>query len=448
MINNIFLPFEINKNIFGIKYYIFQYRTKEMEYLSIQGISSKKIIINKQEKKIWPDNVSSQKEFLKRNVPEIEEKVLVIPDNLVINRKIIIPQADKETIRKIIPYEIGSSLPFDINRSYYDFFVINNNEKKCTVWCSFILKDQLDSYLEPIDIKNKKIVTSLPAIHSVVEDLNIRGSFLIAYENYDIVNLLIYKDNILNDVYSVNKKNLENTLNKLNLDIDFYCFNDLEHVNNFKFKCLNLNKLNNIVENKTNQKIDPIFLGVALFKRYIFDYNIIKSNKPSNETLSQIYTIITLSFLFITILIANIFFQRYRFKKTVEASGKEIKSILSKNGIISKKKNIPLIIKDAQKIISDQESIWFAFSEQKRFSFLFYLSELSNKINAKSLGLDIKRLTMNPNIINLTGQVKDYQDLQYLEDQINESLYFRTVNPLQETSFNLNIRVSSIGDDK
>jgi len=95
MINNIFLPFEVNKKIFGIKYYIFQYRPKELSYLSIQGISSKNIIINKQEKKVWPENILSQEEFIEKSIPDVEEKVLVIPDNLVINRKIIVPQADK-----------------------------------------------------------------------------------------------------------------------------------------------------------------------------------------------------------------------------------------------------------------------------------------------------------------------------------------------------------------
>ena len=48
-------------------------------------------------------------------------------------------------------------------------------------------------------------------------------------------------------------------------------------------------------------------------------------------------------------------------------------------------------------------------------------------------------------MLTLEGSVRDFPALQKLEEDINQSPYFKTITPLQETSFTVNIKVLQDG---
>ena len=74
---------------------------------------------------------------------------------------------------------------------------------------------------------------------------------------------------------------------------------------------------------------------------------------------------------------------------------------------------------------------------------MFYLAELTKQLDKKALGLSLKKLTITPDLILISGEVKDYPALQLMETELNESLYFKTLVPLQEISFNVNIKIKN-----
>ncbi len=449
MIKNIFFPEKIGNNFLSsYSFLAFQYTEN---FISISGFNDKSGLTIKQiQNKIWPEELSEQSQLINNSLNQKFDSIInLIPDHLVIYRKIILPISAKEIIRKIIFYEVGPTLPFNIEESCFDFFVIpDKNKKTCIVWIAFVIKKNLNIYLEPlelINIKNINIVVSLPGVVDWVNKLNKKNDYIVGYQNGKSVTLCFFENEILKDVISTHKDNLDNIITNLKIkDPELLWFSNQQIQSQHEFKKIKITEFKTINIDANSKAIHSLeLLAAASQLNYAYNFNLIETNELNKINLYQLFTFSFLILLFFLSMGIHLLLNNLKFKDFENKSNQEVRLELKKVGLESKKTSLPLIIKDVKKIIEDQEKIWFSFSQQKRFSFLFYLAELTKQLDKKTLGLSLKKLTITPDSILISGEVKDYPALQLMETELNESLYFKTLVPLQEISFNVNIKIKN-----
>jgi type IV pilus assembly protein PilM len=130
------------------------------------------------------------------------------------------------------------------------------------------------------------------------------------------------------------------------------------------------------------------------------------------------------------LLLVHDYIQVRKLSNEVIASKREaVNALRSRFKDLSSGNNIDSLLDDAKKQIEVEEKLWSPFSASSRNSFLFYLLELTNIYNQKSLGLIIDRIVLDQDkrIMRLKGQVKDYPALTELEQELRQSGLFRTV---------------------
>lgn len=111
----------------------------------------------------------------------------------------------------------------------------------------------------------------------------------------------------------------------------------------------------------------------------------------------------------------------------------------------------PKNLKDANKLASNelhkQESAWKQLSAENRYSFLNYLTELSQCINIKDSQLNLTSLNIKEDTIRLYGEVPDFTQLAKLQNQLKCPL-FKNVPKLQEPNFKADPIILTINKDQ
>lgn len=451
MIKNIFFPQKIGNNFFiSQSFNVFLYDKK---IVCISGKNEKnKIILNHfYQENFLVDSVEQTQLIADLLSKKTNENIFLIPDHIVLYRNIKLPITDKSTIRNIINFEIGPTLPFDINDSVYDFFIIPSPDKKnCTVWITFVFKETLKILLEPFEGENITVKSSLPCALDLTSMLNLKDTYLVCYQNGNVITILDFLNDELKDVFLVTAESFDLTLTNLlssrNDSEKIYLIGELNVNSQFDFKKIEITNFKNVVVNFKNKNNIPLLLvGCAARKDYGYDFNLISTGQLIKENVYQLIVFFGFFIALLSFMIGHLILNNYRFNAIEKKSILEVKKELNKVGLNSKQNKLPGIIKDIEKEIKAQEGIWYAFSNQKRFSYLLTLSEITKTINKSATGLNIKKLTILPNSMLLEASVRDFASLQLLEEEINKSPYFRTMTPLQETSFNLTIKVLQDG---
>jgi type IV pilus assembly protein PilM len=154
-----------------------------------------------------------------------------------------------------------------------------------------------------------------------------------------------------------------------------------------------------------------------------------------------------LLFIFGGLLFHN-FWQVNKLKNTAQNFENEIVTTLSKRGL-AKARTMTEAMKQAEEKVTQEETIWFAFSSQTRFSFLKYLQDLSSAIDKEATGLNLKKLIITeqePRTMVLEGEVEDFDALKILEKELKQSNMFVSIPSLQSTKFNIPLQLKKNGD--
>lgn len=157
--------------------------------------------------------------------------------------------------------------------------------------------------------------------------------------------------------------------------------------------------------------------------------------KTTIQTMQQIITGITLAFIILISLIGYSFLITRKLSHSVQKAEQEVIVYLQEQQLTDES-NITDGLDESEKKIEEEERLWFAFSRQRRFSFLEHLQKLSETIDRIGIGLDLKKLIISENSITFDGKVKDYDALKIFERELRESNLFSYVPTLQETTFN------------
>ncbi len=125
-------------------------------------------------------------------------------------------------------------------------------------------------------------------------------------------------------------------------------------------------------------------------------------------------------------------------QETIDALKKRFKN-LEESGDLEE------TIEEAQNEVEKEEKTWFAFSGPARATFLKYLLELTNRIDKKALGFKIEKITITEGTMMLKAEVKDFASLKLLEKELRQSKLFSSIEPQNDTKFDMKITLAQNG---
>jgi general secretion pathway protein L len=82
----------------------------------------------------------------------IAEKIVVIPHDQVLAKKVTFPIATEENIREVLSFEMDRLTPFKSSQVYYDNYLISRNKNKSTIDLKLVVipRDRIDSLLDKL----------------------------------------------------------------------------------------------------------------------------------------------------------------------------------------------------------------------------------------------------------------------------------------------------------
>lgn len=173
-----------------------------------------------------------------------------------------------------------------------------------------------------------------------------------------------------------------------------------------------------------------------------FNFNLYATHARAKEShLLAKQLIVALS---LTVLTAGLFITKNiltarRFKKEIAESEKETVTLLKKEfpalGRQAASGSLDTIKKAAQVEVNREKEIWFALTQQNRSSFPIYLQEISTRLDPDGLGLNLTRLTLQEDTMQIEGSVKNYEALKRLEEDLRQSKIFVSVPRFEELKF-------------
>ncbi len=207
--------------------------------------------------------------------------------------------------------------------------------------------------------------------------------------------------------------------------------------------------LNNSKTVLTNEFLIP--LAAALAQEGTEDFNL--NQTMVEQSRDSLITTQVIAFFALTILLLGSFFTyswvtQRSFKQEIKASEQEAIGKLRQQLTLPAGKDqndLKKVIVAARQELLRKENIWFALSSANRSSFLSYLQDLSTRINRDTLGLELRQLAINEesNTITLEGQVKNFEALRTLEEDLSQSPLFETVSKPQELKFTIRIALKN-----
>ncbi len=195
----------------------------------------------------------------------------------------------------------------------------------------------------------------------------------------------------------------------------------------------------NIKAKQTIPQKNIVSFATALPSSTTVDFNLRQKEFALASDKTFLYQIITSAALFLFIigmLLGNALWQGHKLKREAYQSEQEVIETL--------KERIPKIPADvatlddaldnAKTIVNQEEKVWSPFSSSARSRFLEYLLELTSKIDKANLGLDVEKITILPDVINLKARVRGFDELTSLEKDLNQSKIFK-VEPVHDPNF-------------
>lgn len=173
-----------------------------------------------------------------------------------------------------------------------------------------------------------------------------------------------------------------------------------------------------------------------------------EQKKVHNHLLNkQLFTALILS---CSILAGLYFYSNYQveiWNIAYEKSRKELISTLKEQMDVEVKnvKRISDIVSSAQNKLEQTKKVCVSFS-QSHNAFLHYLQALCSKIDRASLGLDLKKLSLQDKEIVLQGKVKDYDALQTFEEELMDLHEFILKDRPKELTFTVTLQVKEDQD--
>jgi len=162
-----------------------------------------------------------------------------------------------------------------------------------------------------------------------------------------------------------------------------------------------------------------------------------------NSFTNQLITGIGLTIFIFLLMIGVSYGRLYGLKSELSTSKKQAFSSLREafDQAEMTERDLPGAIEAAQEEVAKKEKTWFAFTQQEQAPFLGYLLELTSKIsNVPTIGFAIEELIITDGKMLLKAEVKDYNALKLLENELEKSELF-TIIKQDEPKFTMPITI-------
>jgi len=202
----------------------------------------------------------------------------------------------------------------------------------------------------------------------------------------------------------------------------------------------------NIVDKKGFSVEQISNLATGLFGKYNNSCNLLKTfaSKMDNRLFYKQFSVILL----LTVgCIGGILWhsvsELQRWDRAYNASKKELAAILEKTMQldVKKERNLKDIVTKAEEKLKYERKLWFSFSKQTEQSYLEFLQDLSVHIDREDIGLDLKRLSMDPDKVTLAGSLKEWEKLEVFKQELSELELLQLVEEPRELTFSIQLKV-------
>ena len=209
------------------------------------------------------------------------------------------------------------------------------------------------------------------------------------------------------------------------------------------------------IRTNMNTHIPPVFMtsfAGALPADQEHQINIRTTPVTPRERTSRTYQLAAATGMTILFFVGFFVYSMYQastFRSAIQKREQELRKELSSTFNVKKTAPLSQLLRTTiPNKVSQEESLWFSLSQQRTFSFLYYLQELSAQIDRKDLGLTLKKLSISRDsktgaeTVKLEGTVRDYQALRRFEEALRDTKLFVQVPRLQEPKFDLTLTVT------
>jgi type IV pilus assembly protein PilM len=214
----------------------------------------------------------------------------------------------------------------------------------------------------------------------------------------------------------------------------------------------NVNAIDKTIQIKTKKSISMaciISLATALPSPLTQLFNLRKdefSIADNKLFYKQFITTIVLTICLLGGLFVNNYIQIKSLQNELQSSEQETIDALKKRfKNLEETGDLEGTIEEAQREVEKEEKTWFAFSGPARATFLKYLLELTNRIDKKALGFKINKITITEGKMMLSAEVKDFPSLKLLEKELRQSKLFSSIEPQNDTTFDMQITLAQNG---
>lgn len=205
---------------------------------------------------------------------------------------------------------------------------------------------------------------------------------------------------------------------------------------------------------KNNNRITPInviSVSATLPLSITVDYNLIQKEFKSPDNyllLKQLIIIVILTLGLFSTLITHYYLQTTKLKKEIKASQHEaLTALTSTFKALESETDLSSAIDDAEKEVEEQKKRWFAFSHRSRASVLQYLSELSTKIDRKSVGLIVDQISITEDTLTLKAEVRDHDAIKLLVRELGQSKLFKPFESPETPQFTMRIPLAPSSEE-
>jgi len=431
------------------------------------------------------EQVSAALKALLKKIGHYNHIVTTVPSSLVTFKELSFPFTDEDKIAMVVPYEIESMLPFPAQEACIDFVVTKSypEENRADVMVAAVQKKWIDQALAPFleaGLEVSSVTTDIIGFYNLYARKTIPASGNYAFLNIDTqtTKVAFFVNGQLKYIRTIRKGSNKGIDNKeLWHDIQFtlQSFSSesdqdavLKKVTLFESgqeglleqakkqlsvpcELFNFNRMcteANIIKKQVLKPHQLVSFAATLVLPNGKDFSFLGALATSAQAaLLNRQTIVALCLPILTLILlaTHSFMQKRKLSFELSSSQKEIVKVLKQNFSAIKGNSLREAIDTAQREVRREENIWSSLSSQSRQSFLYYLFQLSTKIDRETLGLNLKKMVISKNIITLDGNVRNFEALAQFEHQLRETNLFANVPDMQKVDFSLQLPIDNEG---
>lgn len=488
-LQHLFLPdrigtyYLIRKKIVGI------HVTQKMAYATVMLAEGRTLTLSKtysqaisQEKGNLPEKTSEALTELIKKVGSYDSLITTLPSSYVMFKEMRFPFITKEKIALALPFEIEPFLPFPLSDAFFDFSLVKVNVEKnyADIIVAAVQKKHLYEHLQlftKAHIHHETVTVDILDIYGVYAKVShlyaLQEHGVIVACDDTVITVAYIHDGILKTIRSLIKDEREEQKTWQSLLFTLQSFSQeygtiqkvlfmqadeamITHVQKqLSIPCdsfsltQSLPALGVIDKNSESSPVNLFSLAAAYPSSMTLDFTLATEQDQEKQTSlfkQQVIATAGLTTILLCAMSIHTFIQVHALSSTVKATQESIIKDLKKNFDSIKSKNLSQVMKSAKQAVEKEEAIWFAFSNQTRHSFLKHLYVLSTKIEPEVLGLQMKKMVINKDSILIEGNVRSFEAVAQLEQELKDTQLFIHVPDLQKTDFSVPLTLSKQGD--